>query len=248
MGEASAAAGGQGAGAREFYELRAYDFASAVQQTRFDGYLEKALVPALNRAGVKPVGVFHLEGQPDSFKTYVLLPFRSAEEAARLADRLAGDPGLQTAGADVIALHAADPPYRRMESSLMLAFSGAPKLHVPAETAAGRGMVFELRTYESHNERAAKKKIEMFNAGEIGIFERAGFQPVFFGETLLGPEMPNLTYMVTYAAGTDRGAYWNKFMADPEKARLFAIPEYQDKEIVSKIVSRMLKPTSASQI
>jgi hypothetical protein len=88
----------------------------------------------------------------------------------------------------------------------------------------------------------------MFNAGEIGIFDRAGFQPVFFGETLAGPQIPNLTYMVTYPSVDERGKYWQKFLADPEKTRLFAIPEYADKLIVSKIRSVNLKPLPGSQI
>ena len=60
--------------------------------------------------------------------------------------------------------------------------------------------------------------------------------------------MPSLTYMVTYAEGVERDAYWAKFSADPEKTRLFAMPEYADKEIVSKIHSVMLHPTDFSQI
>jgi len=32
----------------------------------------------------------------------------------------------------------------------------------------------------------------------IAIFRRAGLQPVFFGETLIGAKMPNLTYMLVF--------------------------------------------------
>ena len=38
----------------------------------------------------------------------------------------------------------------------------------------------------------------MFNDAEAGIFKRLGMQPVFFGETIVGSNMPNLTYMVTF--------------------------------------------------
>src|SRR5205823_3238066 len=87
-----------------------------------------------------------------------------------------------------------DPSYVRVESSLMAAFEGIPKLEVPEK----KSRIFELRTYESHSKKANKKKIEMFNKGEIAIFRRAGLQPVFFGETLTGTKLPNLTYMLTF--------------------------------------------------
>ena len=59
-----------------------------------------------------------------------------------------------------------------------------------------KSRILELRIYESHSTKAGQKKIEMFNeGGEIAIFRKTGLRPVFFGETLIGPLMPNLTYM-----------------------------------------------------
>jgi hypothetical protein len=43
---------------REFYEWRMYRLKAGAEHSLLDGYLEKALVPALNRLGSKPVGVF----------------------------------------------------------------------------------------------------------------------------------------------------------------------------------------------
>ena len=41
--------------------------------------------------------------------------------------------------------------------------------------------MFELRTYESHNERAHRAKVKMFaEMGEIEIFRASGLTPVFF--------------------------------------------------------------------
>ena len=50
----------------------------------------------------------------------------------------------------------------------------------------------------NNNERAAAKKIEMFNLHELALFRRVGLTPVFFGETLVGPLRPNLTYMLVF--------------------------------------------------
>ena len=61
--------------------------------------------------------------------------------------------------------------YARIESSLLSPFSGMPKLVKPD---ASKPRLLNLRIYESHNERAGKKKIEMFNKGEIEIFAASG--------------------------------------------------------------------------
>ena len=60
--------------------------------------------------------------------------------------------------------------------------------------------LLNFRVYESHNERAGKKKIEMFNKGELALFRRVGLTPVFFGETVVGSAMPNLTYLLVLIA------------------------------------------------
>jgi hypothetical protein len=39
----------------------------------------------------------------------------------------------------------------------------------------------------------------MFNKGEFEIFKNAGCRAVFYADTLSGPRMPNLTYMLTFA-------------------------------------------------
>src|SRR6266566_2282530 len=107
---------------------------------------------------------------------------------------------------------------------------------------------YELRTYESHSKKSNKKKIEMFNTGEIAIFRRTGLQPVFFGETLIGAKMPNLTYLLVFENMAAREKNWRTFAADPEWKKLSGTPGYTDAEIVSNISNIFLRPTAYSQI
>jgi hypothetical protein len=130
----------------------------------------------------------------------------------------------------------------------MVAFEGVPKLEVPAATKDNTPRLFELRTYESHSKKANKKKIEMFNRGEIAIFRRAGLAPVFFGETLVGAKMPNLTYMLAYPDMAAHDKNWGAFISDPEWKKLSTTPGYTDPEIVSNISNVFLRPTAYSQI
>jgi hypothetical protein len=120
-----------------------------------------------------------------------------------------------------------------------------PKLEKP-DTA--KPHLLNLRIYESHNERAARKKIEMFNEHELPIFRRVGLNPVFFGETLIGSKMPNLTYMLVFPDDAERQAAWNRFKMDDDWKKLKAVPEYADKEIVSHITNKILTPAPYSQI
>src|ERR1044071_1898919 len=62
-----------------------------------------------------------------------------------------------------------DPAYIRMESSLLRAFDGMPSLEAPPTDAKRAARVFEMRTYESVNEKASRRKIKMFEDAEIGI-------------------------------------------------------------------------------
>jgi hypothetical protein len=233
---------------REFYELRLYHLRRGPMLKRFDDFYREAAIPAMTRAGIGPVGVFSVMAGPDSPTMYVLLPHKSIESFASGNDRVRADADYQKAGADFINAPAADPSYVRVESSLLVAFETVPKVEVPATTAEKKPRVFELRTYESHSKKANKKKIEMFNQGEIGIFRRLHLTPVFFGETLIGSKLPNLTYLLVFENMAERDKNWGAFGSDPEWKKLSSTPGYGDAEIVSNISNLFLRPTAYSQI
>ena len=108
--------------------------------------------------------------------------------------------------------------------------------------------VFELRRYRSPSEAAFCKKLEMFATSELAIFRRVGLNPVFFGEMLFGPDMPNITYMLTFPEPAARGKAWGEFGKNPDWQKLRVTRGYTDAEIISNISSIMLKPTAYSQI
>jgi hypothetical protein len=234
--------------AREFYELRLYHLRRGPRTELFDRFYREAKIPALNRAGVERVGVFNLAIGPDSPTMYVLLTHKSIESVMTTADRLAADAEYLKAGAEFINAPAADPAYINVESSLMAAFAGMPKLEVPSLGDGNKTRMFELRTYESHSKKANKKKIEMFEKGEIAIFRRNGLQPVFFGETLIGARLPNLTYMLVYENQAAHDKNWAAFISDPDWKKLSHTPGYTDAEIVCNISNVFLRPAAYSQI
>jgi hypothetical protein len=236
------------ASGREFYELRFYRLRRGPMQKRFDDFYREAALPAINRAGTSPVGVFSLSAGGDTPGMYVLLPHKSADSVMQLSERVHADAEFQKAGAEFINATPTDPSYVRIESSLLVAFAGIPRLEVPAGTASKKARLFELRTYESHSKKANKKKIEMFNNGEIAIFRRTGLTPVFFGETLVGTKMPSLIYMLVFDDMAQRDKNWGTFVADSEWKKLSTTPGFTDPEIVSNISNVFLRPTNYSQI
>ncbi|MEJ7618455.1 MAG: NIPSNAP family protein [Pyrinomonadaceae bacterium] len=230
----------------EYYELRLYHLRRGPKVKLVDDFFREVALPAMRRAGLGPVGFFNVAIGPDSPTLYMLIPHKSMESFATASARVSADSEYRKAGAAFLGAPAADPAYVRAESSLMVSFEGT-KLEVPAP--ANKGRIFELRTYESHNKAANKKKIEMFaKLGEIAIFRRTGLQPVFFGETLIGSKLPNLTYMLTYPDMSTRDKNWSAFIGDPEWKKLSATPGYTDPEIVTNISSAFLRPTGYSEI
>jgi hypothetical protein len=225
----------------EVYELRVYTLKPG-KQAILDTWLSKALLPALARYEIGPVGVF-VDRSADSLKYYVLIVAPAADQLVRLS--LAGDADYRKTAKEYLGAPASDPVYTRIESSLMVPIAGMPRLEKP-DTARSR--LFNLRIYESHNERAGQKKIEMFNKGELAIFRRVGLTPVFFAESVAGTALPNLTYLLVFPDEAGQKAAWDRFRADEEWKKLRAIPEYADKQIVSRITNLILTPTDYSRI
>lgn len=229
----------------EFYELRVYTLKNATQQKLVEDFFQNAAIPALNRYGRKTIGVFTEQKPEGQTKLYALIPFESMKDFMNITDKLATDETYLKAGAAYLNAPAAEPAYERIQSSLLKAFAGMPKMQVPANTPR----IFELRRYESSGEAAGKKKIDMFdNVGEIEIFKRVGLTPVFFGETIIGEMRPNLTYMLTFDNMEEHDKNWKLFVSDPEWTRIKAIPGYEDAKTVSRITRTFLVPTSFSQV
>ena len=233
---------------REYYELRQYHMQNGSQNKLTDAYIANALIPALNRLGIAPVGAFNLTLGPETPTLYVLLPSPRLETLVTAELQLAKDETFMRAAAPFWNAPANQPAYLRIESSLMIAFEGWPKLVVPPVTAQHGKRIFQLRTYESPSSQAHVRKVEMFHSGEFDVFQRAGFWQVFYGDVLVGPRLPKLTYMLSYPDLGEMNAKWAAFGADPEWKRLTNSPRFNFEEIVSNITNLVLTPTSYSQI
>lgn len=228
---------------------RTFKSSTAERRERLNEFLGKVMVPALNRAGIKPVGAFESR-DGSTTDIYLLLTYPVAELLGASAiltttDRLLADKTFLADGKKYLECPQDDPLYSRVESTVMVAFDGWPRVKPPASDKNTN--VYQMRIYESHSELKAARKREMFNrGGEIDLFLKCGVQPVFFGQAVAGPILPNLTYMITFPSADAQKAAWDKFRKSPEWAKMKSDPRY--KETVSHITNLELKALSYSQV
>jgi NIPSNAP len=228
---------------REFYQLRRYALQTGPQAAITEKYISEALVPALaQKSG--PVGAFRLDIGPETPTFYVLIPILAPAMAGALELELAQDADYVKAAEPFWSAPAASPAFLRIDSSLLVAFEGWPRITPPVKGKR----IFQLRTYESPSYRDHILKVQMFHSGEFEIFKNAGFQMVFFGDTLIGQRMPSLTYMLSFADSAELDAKWAVFRNDPAWKKLSADPRFAFEAIVSNITNLVLSPLAASQI
>lgn len=225
------------------YRLPTGDRKNAVRD-----FYKNAAIDFLNKkANVSAVGVFTPKFGSNDPTLHVILPHKNIESFLTLPEKMLSDNDLMKAGGDFLNAPFSDPAYVRMEKILLKAFKDFPDVVVPSAMMSNASRIYELRTYESHSVKFALKKVEMFNeGGEIDIFKNTGFTPVFYGETLAGPMMPNLTYMLAFNDMTERDKCWAAFGKDPGWQKLAADPQY--KNTVSNITDFILSPDACSQV
>jgi len=251
----SAAALARGAGAqeqpaapREFYQIRRYSLVSGPQQKLTENFFGDALIPALAKRGFGPVGAFRLDIGPETPMYYLVVPGKQLDGLARLDLELAEEQQFLDAAAPFWNATSTAPAFQRVEISLLEAFAGWPRLTPPDSAASKAKRIFQLRTYESPSNGEHVRKVEMFHSGEFEIFLRAGFHPVFFGDTLAGSRLPNLTYMLSFTDTAELEAKWDAFRNDADWKKLSANPRFAFDQIVTNISNLMLSPLDCSQI
>ena len=234
---------------RDYYQIKVYHLKDKVQVDQVESYLRDSYLPALHRAGISKVGVFKLV-EPDTItghKIFVWTPFKSLLELNEIPRILKNDEQFQSGASDYINSPHDAPPYGRIESILLYAFSEMPNYGAFKYDTPHDMRVYELRSYQAATEKLLDLKVEMFNeGGEVKIFQELGFNPLFFGKVISGNTMPNLMYMSTFADKDSQADHWEDFGMHPDWQVLKKMEKYQN--TVSKIEKFLLYPTNYSDI
>lgn len=233
---------------REFYQIRQYKLENGPQTKLVGSYFSDALIPALTKMGLGPVGAFSADFGAETPVNYLVIPGASVEALVTVDLHLAENADFLKAAEPFWNAPASSPAFQRVESSLLRAFDGWPKLTLPASSATKGKRIFQMRTYESPSYRDHVNKVEMFHKGEFDIFKAAGFHSVFYGDMLIGPRMPCLTYMLSMDSLEELNTKWNAFRDHPDWKKLSTDPKYSFEPTVSNITNLVLSPLASSQI
>ena len=227
-------------------ELRTYTLTSKAAEAKLDAYLESALIPALVRQGLGPLGALDQAEEGDETQVVLLIAGPDTEAVTGAAAKLAADDQYQQAAKEYLETPVKKPVVKRISSELLLSFDCWPKVTVSDLKKESKPRLFEMRVYESPTEHRGELKVEMFNNGEVPIFLDCDITPVFMGQALVGSLMPNLTYMTVYPNDEARQAAWQAFRVHPDWQVLKAVEKY--KGTVSKIHKSDWVPKSYSQL
>jgi hypothetical protein len=227
-------------------EMRYIRMRNGGQVQRTTDFLGNAALPAMQKAGIQRAGFFNAVIGEQSPFVLIVSSYPSLAAIEAMQNKMYADKGFVKAWDEYNSMD--ELPFVRVENSLLRGFSTMPDIEVPPTNGDKAPRIFELRTYQSNNFKAGLRKVRMFDNGEIGIFRRLGMLPVFFGQTIVGRDLPNLTYMLAFDDLAHRERAWRAFGGDPEWQKLRATPGLSDAEIVSNISSTILRPLPFSPI
>jgi hypothetical protein len=227
------------------YLLQTYALRFGTQVTRIHDYLSRVALPALNKIHSGPKIVLEALVAPHRPQVALIIGFQSMEEMWSLRARLKQDQDLQKAFEAWQS--GPEPPFEHQTNTLLEATDYSPEI-VPPRTPPQSSRIFELRVYHSPTWQQLKALHERFAGPEIKIFQRVGVHPVLYSSTVIGPNMPNLTYLIPFDDLAAREKAWNAFGADPEwlKVRKESVDEHG--QIVSVIQISIYKATPYSPI
>jgi len=195
------------------YLLQTYQLKQGTQPARIQEYLSKAALPALGKVHSGPKIVLEGLVVPHTPQIVVILGFQSVQEFWSVRAKLNADKELEKAFEDWQT--GPEPPFEQQTNVLLEATDYSPEI-VPLDPPPQTPRVFELRVYHSPTYRQLNALHERFSGAEIKIFHRSGVHPLFYTSTVIGPNMPNLTYLIPFADLAAREKAWNAFGADPE--------------------------------
>ena len=228
-----------------FYLLESFTLRQGTQPGRLHDYLSKAALPALNKLHSGPKIVLEAMVASHMPQVAFLIGFESVGQMFELRDKLNQDQELQKAFEDW--QQGPEPPFEQQNNILLEATKYSPEI-VPLETPPASPRIFELRVYHSPTWQQLQALHERFAGPEIKIFHRVGVNPLFYTSTVIGPNMPNLTYLIPFDDLAAREKAWNAFGADPEWIKVRKESIYKHGQISNVIQISLFKATPYSPI
>lgn len=198
-----------------FFEFRTFNFRLTTQAARMNEWLAKGYLPRLQKIHSGPVIALSASIGPHVPRTLVITGYASLDQYTEVRAKLAAD---AEASAAMEKLETGpEPPFDTQENALLEA---APFSEEIAAEKCNPARYFELRVYHAPASAQLRALHERFARGETKIFHKVGIYPILYATTIVGPNMPNLTYLIPFESLAAREKAWNAFGADPDWIKL----------------------------
>ncbi len=225
------------------YAVEHFKLKSGPQLPRLHDSLAQSVLPAFNKIHSGPKIYLEALVAPHLPHLTAIYGFASLEEMDGVHTKMMQDETIRNA---LQALESGpEPAYESMDSALVQAADYSPEIKPEATTPP---RIFELRVYHSPTWRQLFALHERFRGPEIKIFHRSGIHPILYGSTLIGPNLPNLTYLIPFADLAAREKAWAAFGADPDWQKVRQESIAKAGEIVSEIDISLYKATAYSPV
>lgn len=194
-----------------FYALESFKLKAGTQLPRLHEHFGKTLLPKLEGFWSGPKIFLEALVAPHMPQLLVVYGFSSLEEMWSVHTKVIADADLAKS---FEALESGpEPSFEALDTALVEAAPYSPEI---APAAPNKARIFELRVYHSPTYRQLGALHGRFSGPEIKIFHRVGIRPILYSSTLIGQNIPNLTYLIPFDSLAAREAAWNAFAADPE--------------------------------
>jgi hypothetical protein len=193
------------------YLLESFRLQQGSQRARLDQYFTGTLLPTLDQMKVSPVMVLEAVIGPHTPEVLAIFGFTGLDALGEMRDKLAADPTVSKALAKYE--NGPEPPYDAQQITLIESAPYSPE--IPTSKRDDR-RYFELRVYHSSGRTILRALHERFAGPETKIFARSGIHPVLYGSTVIGGDVPNLTYLIPFDSLAAREKAWDTFNADAE--------------------------------
>jgi hypothetical protein len=194
------------------YLLESFRLQQGSQRNRLDEFFTGALLPAFERIKAASPLVMEAVIGPHTPEVLAVVGFSDFAEFTDRRAKMAADPAVVKAQAKWES--GPEPPFDSRQVTLLEAAPYSPPSLSVASGSARR--YFELRVYHASSSAVLRRLHERFAGPETKIFARSGIHPVLYTSTIIGPDMPNLAYLIPFDSLGAREKAWDTFNADPE--------------------------------
>jgi hypothetical protein len=199
-----------------FLALDTWQLKNGSEVTRLNDWLGNNLVPAVSKLTPGPVLVLEAVFAPRVPQIMMLTGYSSFEQIAATQDKLNSDAALKAAYEKIEAV--TEPLYETRTTSILEPTPYSPAIAVEKRDKA---RYYEVRIYHAPTEWQFRALHDRMLGPVAKLFKVHGIEPLFYSTTRVGPNMPNITYMIPWDSLAAREKAWDAFGADPEwvKAR-----------------------------